>query len=92
MTTTSTIIRIESLCRITGGLAEYYSTQKALTHAEREANVRWDGIACQHVPADPGRIVRAKTGSYAREVGGRAYAMTAAECRANNLAPGPANV
>lgn len=83
--------RISSLVAITGGQEHWYSTHAKLAAAEAAAGVEWDGVAGQHKPRGQGCLARSKTGSWAREVGGRAYALTAAECVAAGLTPGPAN-
>lgn len=84
--------RIESLIAKTNGKAGWFETHKAIVAAERRAGLEWDGAANAHKAASPGKIVRAKTGSWGREIGGgKVAAMTGGECDAAGLKRGPAN-
>lgn len=91
--TTATQTRIESLCKITNGKAEWYSTHKQLVQAETAANVSWDGNLGQHVALQLGKPVKTASGSWARQIPGtnRLAAMTEAECKAAGLNIGQDN-
>ncbi len=90
---TTNTIRAAALANITGGKAEWYSTHKALTRAEAQAGVCWDGEAQAYKTITPGRPVKTGSGSWGRQVHGSTTvaAMTRAECKAAGLVPGPAN-
>lgn len=86
-------LRASELAKITGGKAEWYGTHRQITAAEAAANVVWDGEANCYKPAPSGKIVKNQAGTYGRVLHGanRACAMTAAECLAEGLTPGPGN-
>ena len=83
--------RSESIANLTGGKVEWYTSHKQIVAAELAANVVWDGNANCHTSAPEGKLVTAKTGSVARQIGNRAYALTGAECDSLGLTRGPAN-
>lgn len=83
--------RRDSLVAITSGKPEWYATRRKVTAAERLANVDWDGAAKKHVPRQPGKLVQSTSGTWARQHDGVASALTAGECVALKLAPGPGN-
>jgi hypothetical protein len=86
--------RSVSIARIMGGDVCWYDTHKAMAKAEARAGVVWCGETREHKTAPLGAPMRMAGGSYARAVHGSdtVRCMTAAECRAAGVVPGPANL
>ena len=75
----------------------YFSGKlKEIRACEARNGLVWDGAAGTHRKDAPGRIVKSKSGSWGRETrtskGLVVAALSEAECRENNLVPGPANI
>lgn len=85
--------RAAALAAITGGKVEWYGTRKALTRAEGVAGVVWDGVSRRYIPAGAVRPFNSRNGSWFVPVHGSrcAVALSAAECKARGLRPGPMN-
>lgn len=91
--TTETIkmTRNEQLAQITGGVAKWYGTRRDRSTAERLHGVEWNGS--EYVATGPSKLVRANSGTWGRIMPGThtAAALTAAECKAEGVTPGPGN-
>jgi hypothetical protein len=50
-----------------------------------------NGLTTPVAPPDKGQMVKSKRGTWARQIGNRASALTLTECEAKQLIPGPGN-
>jgi len=84
--------RAVALIALTGAKPEWIDTKKKCAAAERRAGVVWDGVKKEYRTGASGALVKSKAGTWGRQIGGgRAASLTAAECAAQGVRPGPGN-